>query len=366
MFGATPANVPYYLRFVERYASLGYAIAFSRTGNFFEAQSVVERAFAAGYPAWASRFSHTRDTEETLRRLLERHLPSGSEDARGAPAPSFARSHKLQKVQEAQDLLLGFPAEEMTAIFLEVVEEMPRDKAARLMGRPVEFFDEVHAELARRVQEWRPTEPQALEVFARSLRQYRLAPAFLTHIESKLDFSWRRTFNVSGIVRNALIAGVVVLVMIFAAEDRGPRRVQYGEPVSFNRNPPYLSYAVQQPAPAVEPFSALPGTAHFLLWVDLLLLATILALKRGLERYEGEGLALSGDFENPLGSLSLLNTFGVILVVAGCIHFVRPSVFYESWVPIAYVAAHALFFPMAAAGVTRVVLRVLMRREVRN
>jgi hypothetical protein len=342
----TQSNVPYYLRFIERYASLGYAIAFSETGDFFEAQAVLERAFAEGYPTWVGRFARNRDTEDTLRKILRRQLPAEAAPARPLSPASFASSRKLKEVQEAQDILVSFPAQDMIAIFVEVVEELPRDRVIRLLGRPVEYFEEIHDQLAKRLQQWRPGDPQAVETFARLLRQYRLPPSFLTTIEGKIDYSWRRTFSPTATVRNVLIAIGVAVVIIVAGGDR----------------------------PGYRRFDRIPGDAfgmqltggNTLLWIDLMLLASIMALKRGLERQEGDGQLMAGDFENPLSSLPVVHTFGVILVTAGIVHFVAPSTFVESWVPIAYVAAHALYLPLAAAGIMRVFLRIMLTREARS
>ncbi|HEU4338524.1 MAG TPA: hypothetical protein VFS19_00525 [Planctomycetota bacterium] len=367
MFDSTPANVPYYLRFIERYASLGYAIAFSKTGDFFEAQAALERAFTEGYPTWAGRFARHRDSEETLRKILDRQLPHGAASPRIAPAASFAHSRKLQDVQEAQGILLGLPSDVMIAIFLEVVEEMPREKVARLLGKPPAFFEDVQAELLKGLQQWKPGEPQALEVFARMLRQYRLPPSFLNNIESKMDYSWRRTFNAPAVLRNVLIAAGVVVVLIFASRDglRGFGYRPYIDTVGRGVGP--YEYRYQEAAAQTYVNFGGAGGNNLLLWIDLLLLAAIIALKRGLERYEGEGLAMSGEFEHPLTSLAVLHTFGVILVTAGAVHFIKPMVFMESWVPIAYVASHAIFLPLAAAGIVRVLLRVLLHRaEARN
>lgn len=348
----TQSNVPYYLRFIERYSSLGYAIAFSETGDFFEAQSVLERAFSEGYPTWVGRFARNRDTEDTLRKILRRQLPLGSTPAKPASPASFAASRKLKEVQEAQDILTSFPAPDMIALFVEVVEEVPRDRVIRLLGKPAEYFDEIHDQLAKRVGQWRPGDPQAIETFARLLRQYRLPPSFLNTIEGKMDYSWRRTFNPTATVRNVLIAvGVVVVIVGVAGDGRAHRR--------FDR---YTGEAI-----GMQVRDALPITGgNTLLWIDLMLLASIMALKRGLERYEGDGQLMSGEFENPLSSLPVIHTFGVILVTAGIVHFVAPVSFVESWVPIAYVAAHALYLPLAAAGIMRVFLRIMLSRETRS
>ena len=371
MFDTTPANVPYYLRFIERYASLGYAIAFQQTGDFFEAQAALERTFAEGYPAWAARFSRNRDSEDTLRKLLEKQFPHGAAHRNVAPAASFAHSRKLQDVQEAQALLLGFPNDVMIAVFLEVVEEMPREKVARFLAKPPSFFDDVQAELQKALNQWKPGEPQAMEVFARMLRQYRLPPSFLNNIESKMDYSWRRTFNAPAVLRNVLIAAGVVVVLIFASRD-GVRSYAYRPYDVVARGGGQYDYRYQEAAAqavAAQTYVSLSGAGsnNLLLWIDLLLLAAVIALKRGLERFEGEGLAMSGEFEHPLSSLAVLHTFGVILVTAGAVHFLKPTVFMESWVPVAYVASHALFLPLAAAGIVRVLLRVLLhRQEARN
>jgi uncharacterized membrane protein YidH (DUF202 family) len=227
------------------------------------------------------------------------------------------------------------------------VEEVPRDRVIRLLGRPPEYFDEIHDDLARRVQQWRPGDPQAMETFSRLLRQYRLPPSFLNTIEGKMDYSWRRTINPGATIRNVLIAiGVVVVILGMARDSRSSRR--------FDRE----FYAVRE---------ALPMTGgNTLLWIDLMLLASVMALKRGLERYEGDGQLMAGDFDHPLSSLPVIHTFGVILVTAGLVYFVAPAAILASWVPIAYVGAHALYLPLAAAGIVRVFLRIMMSRESRN
>jgi hypothetical protein len=365
MFQNTHATMPMYLRFIERYASLGYAIVFSETGDFFESQTILERVFAEGYPIWAGRFSRNRDTEDTLRRLIRKQLPNGGGAHRAASTASFSMSRKIQEVQGAQGVLFGFPADEMVALFLEVVEEMPRDRAARLLGKTPEFFNEVHAELAKSIEKWRPADPEALEVFSRTLRQYRLPPSFLNNIEGKMDYSWRRSFNAPSLLRNALIAVGVVVVVIFASRDRGVGVLNRyaSRPVSYDQ---YVNYQAQAPALRLDGDLLSVGSGNLLLWLDLILLASILALKRGLERHEGEGLALSGEFEHPLTSLAVLHTFGVILVTAGVAHFVKPAIFLDSWVPTVYVAAHAIFLPLSAAGIMRVLLRVMLHREGRT
>lgn len=364
MFQSTPANLPYYLRFIERYSSLAYAMAFSETGDFFEAQNIVERAFAEGYPLWAGRFPRNRDTEDTLQKILKRQLPAAGSAPKREPLATFSKSKKLQDVQEAQSLLLGFSGLNRIALFLEVVEEMPRDRVARLLGRPQEFFEEVHEQLDAAVRKWRPDDAEAMEVFTRTLRQYRLPPSLLTNIESKMDFSWKRSFNATSIVRNGLIAIGVVVVIIGVSGDR--RVNPFRSAQAYQPYDPYTMQVARQQVVVRDGLGAFPsGASNMLLWLDLIMVAAIMALKRGLERHEGEGLALSGEFEHPLTSLPVLHTFGTILVTAGVVNFVVPSTFQESWVPTAYVATHALFLPLAAAGIMRVMVRIMLHREGR-
>ena len=363
MFNFTPANMPYYLRFVERYASYGYALAFSQTGDFFEAQSVLERAFAQGYPLWAGRFARNRDTEDTLRKLLEKQVPLGAGPRKSPAVATFSNSRKLLEVQQAQELLLSFPGDQQVALFLEIVEEVPRERVARLLGKPVEWFEELQVEVQKGVRQWRPDDAGAMEVFARQMRQYRLPPSFLNNIESKMDYSWRRSFNGAALIRNALIAvGVVVIIISLSAGSYRANRAARGD--YDNRY-----YGSNQVAPgfAIRDSAGGPGgTGHMLLWIDLMIVAAILALRRGLERTEGEGLSIAGEYDGPLTSLSILHTFGVILVTAGAVYFVMPSAFSEPWVPLTYLATHALFLPMAAAGIMRVFLRILLHREGRS
>lgn len=347
MFQASRASLPYYIRFIERYASLGYAILYSETGDFYESQARLERALAEGYPVWAARVGSKRDTEETLRRILRRVSSSGGigDHPLLQPPSAFDKSGRVQELRQAEGVLRSFPATVMIAIFLEVVEESPRDVVGRLLGKPPEFFEEIHQDLDQRIAKWRPDDPAAREFFARLLRQFRLAPTFLATAQSRMDYSWKSNFNLMAAGRNALIAVGVVLLIAVGTNPRGWP----------GQESPWEWFGIM----AV-------GSGTHLLWIDLMLWAAVGALKRGMRRHEGEGMALSGEYEHPLVNLSAVQSFAVLMVTAGVMFYVKPNAFRTEWLSLGYLLGHVLFIPLASAAIIRVFFRIIMDRDDRR
>jgi len=347
MFKATRASLPYYIRFIERYAPLGYAILYAETGDFYESQTRLERALAEGYPTWAARVASKRDTEESLRRILARVSPPGLAGDRQLlqPPSAFDKAGRIQELRQAEGVLRSFPATEMIAIFLEIVQETPRDIVGRLLGKPPEYFEKLHQELDQRIAKWRPEDPAARELFARLLRQFRLAPAFLATVESRMDYSWKGNFNLMAMGRNALIAVGVVLLIFAGTTPRG-----WGD-----RNDGWEWFGILA-----------AGSGTHLLWLDLMLWASLMSLKRGLQRHEGEAMALSGEYEHPFISLAAVQSFAVLMVTASVMFYIRPQAFRSDWLAIGYIAGHAAFVPLAASSIIRVFFRVLMGRDDRR
>ncbi|HVR86877.1 MAG TPA: hypothetical protein VMU54_21315, partial [Planctomycetota bacterium] len=170
-----------YRRFIDGYASLGYALLFRKLGDFNQAQTALENALVRGHSNWLLERQDPRSCPAFMTKVAET-LGTAEAPATAAPVTGLlATSQKLRALGDAVDQLRSFPGDDQVALVLLHVEEVPSEQILRWLGKNPAYLADLELRLKQKLlpgnsQGAASEEPVAF--FLRALRQHRLSPQF--------------------------------------------------------------------------------------------------------------------------------------------------------------------------------------------
>lgn len=221
-----------YRAFVREHASLAYALAYARCGDFPAAQDAAHEALKA-YSAWRGL------PGRSARKIIETQLALVKKTVSGEaaePAFSFHAAAKLRTFREAEDVLRSFRGDDAVALVLLFVEGIPEERILSWLDKPAEFLTDLKERLAARLEGWQPAaDASPRDHFERALRRHRLSPGFCDAVLSELEVKspwtqWRLSNTLWILVVFACTAGNAAIAAEFGT---AAERNRYGSRLSF-------------------------------------------------------------------------------------------------------------------------------------
>ena len=176
-----------YREFVGCHASLAYALAWLRCGDFDQARQRAELALRHGRTRWQG-WHRVKLARDLLAEMLdERPGPAPAVAASDTGEASFQALSKLRRIHAAYRTLASFDDDGRLALFLLYVEEVDQSRVSEWLGRRPEELDDLRQLLRQRVADETDQREAPLHTFARTLGRHRLPADFTERVLGSED-----------------------------------------------------------------------------------------------------------------------------------------------------------------------------------